>query len=212
MPVNGLGRWIRAGIWMLPVFGVLTLLATLTHQPDPATRFEDWSRYVTTKVFLLSHILGSVAGGAFGILGLVALGAYLSGSRRSGLASAGVVTGVFGQVFITAVFGVAIAAQPALGRAFLAGDAAAETMYSEIYGAPLLGVAGAGVLLFSLGFVLLGWSAAVSGRLPKWAGVCLAVGGPLIGIGGIIFGPSQTVGSLLVLAAGIAMARDTAIK
>lgn len=65
--------WVRAGLWLLPVYGVLTFLATLTHQPDPQTEFESWSRYVTTGVFLVSHIFGSIFGAAVGILGLAAL-------------------------------------------------------------------------------------------------------------------------------------------
>ncbi len=114
--VDTLGRWVRAGIWTLPVYGLLTLLATLTHQPDPTTQFESWSRYVTTRVFLLSHIFGSITGAAFGILGMAALAAFLAGTHRSGLAAAGLVAGVLGHVLITAVFGIAAGAQPALGR------------------------------------------------------------------------------------------------
>ena len=206
--MDHLARWIRAGIWALPIYGALTLLATLTHQPDPETQFESWSRYVTTPVFLASHIFGSILGGAFGILGMAALAGFLAGSRRSGLAAAGLVTGVFGTVLVTALFGIAAGAQPALGRAFLAGDAGIQDLYNEVYSAPVFGVAGAGVLLFSAAFVLLGWSAAASGRVSGWTGVALALGGPLIGIAGFIYGPSQTAGSLLVLAAGVGIARS----
>lgn len=202
-----LSRWVRAGVWMLPVFGLLTFFATLTHQPDPATRFEEWSRYVTTDVFLASHIVGSIAGAAFAILGVVALGAFLAGSRRSGLAAAGMAAAVFGNVLVTAVFGIAAGAQPALGRAFLAGEPLAEELYSEVYGPPVFGIAGAGVILFSLGFVLLGWAAAASGRVPAWAGAGMAVAGPLIGLAGVIFGPAQTPGSILMIVAGLAIAK-----
>lgn len=196
------------GLWLLPVYGVLTLLATLTHQPDPATRFESWSRYVTTGTFLVSHIAGSILGTAVGILGIGALAVALAGTRRSGMAAAGLVTGVTGSVLITAVFGVAAAAQPALGRAFLAGDTGAQNLYEDVYGPATLGIAVGGTLLYGLGFVLLGWSAAVSGRFPRWAGVAFALAGPLIGILGVIYGFTQTVGSLLLITAGVVFARS----
>lgn len=129
--------WVRAGLWLLPVYGVLTFLATLTHQPDPQTEFESWSRYVTTGVFLVSHIFGSIFGAAVGILGLAALTAYLAGTRRSGLAVAGFTLAVIGNVFIASLFGIAAGAQPALGNAFLAGNATAEDLYSSVYSAPV---------------------------------------------------------------------------
>jgi hypothetical protein len=63
------------------------------------------------------------------------------------------------------------------------------------------------VLLFSAGLPLLGWAAASSAQLPRWAGVCLGMSGPLIGILGLAVGELQTVGSLLPLVSGIALAR-----
>lgn len=198
--------WVRAGLWLLPVYGVLTFLATLTHQPDPQTEFESWSEYVTTGVFLVSHIFGSIFGAAVGILGLAALTAYLAGTRRSGLALAGFTLAVIGNVFIASLFGIAAGAQPALGNAFLAGNATAEDLYNSVYSAPVFGIAGAGVLLFSLGFVLLGIAAAAVETLPRWATAGLALAGPLIGIAGFIIGQAQTVGSVLMVASGVGIA------
>ena len=204
--MDRLTGWIRAGIWALPVYAALTLGATVTHQPDPATRFESWSRYVTTDIFLISQIFGSILGTAFGILGMAALAAFLAGTRRSGLAAWGLVAGIFGKVLLTAVFGIAAGAQPAIGRAFLAGEQGIQQLYQEVYSAPVFGMAGAGVLLLSAAFVLLGWATVASELLPRWSGVALALGGPLIGIAGLIFGPSQTLGALLILGAGMGIA------
>ncbi len=121
-----------------------------------------------------------------------------------------------GSVFIASLFGIAAGAQPALGNAFLAGNATAEDLYSSVYSAPVFGIAGAGVLLFSLGFVLLGISAAAVETLPRWAAAGLALAGPLIGIAGFIIGQAQTLGSVLMVAsgAGIALAvrRELAVQ
>lgn len=206
MPVENTKSWVRAGLWLLPAYGVLTFLATLTHQPDPQTEFESWSEYVTTDVFLISHIFGSIFGTAVGILGLVALTAYLAGTRRSGLAVAGFTLAVIGSVLVVALFGIAAGAQPALGNAFLAGNATAEDLYNSVYSAPVFGIAGAGVLLFSLGFVLLGIAAAAVETLPRWAAAGLALAGPLIGIAGFIIGQAQTLGSVLMVASGVGIA------
>src|SRR5215207_9637396 len=56
----------RTGIWLLPVHAVLLAVGTLTHQPDKATAFGDYARYVTTEVFLSSHLVASIAGAAGG--------------------------------------------------------------------------------------------------------------------------------------------------
>jgi hypothetical protein len=208
--VDKLRAWVRAGVWFLPVCGVLTFLATLTHQPNLQSQFEAWSRYVTTDRFLLGHIFGSILGAVTAILGITALAVFLAVTRKSGLAAAGLVMGVLGNVLVTAVFGIAASAQPAIGRAFLAGNASMQQFYDEVYGPPVMAIAGVGTLLYSLSFVFLGWSAAASGRLPKGAGVGLAFAGPLIGIVGLFVGVAQTIGSVLIVVTGILIARAVA--
>jgi hypothetical protein len=205
--VDNLRAWVRAGVWFLPVCGVLTFFATLTHQPNLQTQFEAWSRYVTTDQFLFSHIFGSIVGAATAILGITGLAIFLAVTRKSGLAAAGLVTGVLGNVLVTAVFGIAASAQPAMGRAFLSGTVSMQQFYDEVYGPPVMILAGVGTLLYSLSFVFLGWSAASSGRLPKAAGIGFALAGPLIGIVGLFIGVAQTVGSTLLIVTGFLIAR-----
>ena len=205
--MDNLRAWVRAGVWFLPVCGLLTFFATLTHQPNVQNQFEAWSRYVTTDQFLFSHIFGSVVGAATAILGITGLAVFLAVTRKSGLAATGLVMGVLGNVLVTAVFGIAAAAQPAMGRAFLAGNALMQQFYDEVYGPPVMAMAGVGTLLYSLSFVFLGWSAAASGRLPKTAGIGFALAGPLIGIVGLFIGVAQTVGSILLIVTGTLIAR-----
>lgn len=205
--MENIKSWVRAGVWLLTIYGVLTFYATLTHQPDPSSDFEEWSRYVTTDVFLISRVFGSILGAAVAILGMAALAGYLAGTRRSTVALIGFICGAIGNVFVASIFGVAAAAQPALGNAFLAGTASAEDIYGEVYSAPVFGVAGAGVLLFSLGFILLGIASVASERIPRWAGAAIALAGPLIGVVGLIVGQAQTVGSILMIAGGFGVAR-----
>jgi hypothetical protein len=52
-------RAARIGLWLLPVYGILLGLSTLTHQP-PIEDFDAYARYVTTDVFLVSHLGASI--------------------------------------------------------------------------------------------------------------------------------------------------------
>jgi hypothetical protein len=71
-------RWIGIGLLGLPLYGVLTFLSSIEGQPDPSTRLEAWSRFVTTNQYVLGHLLGSILGLIFAIFGIFALGAYLA--------------------------------------------------------------------------------------------------------------------------------------
>ena len=53
------GRAAQVGLWLLPVYGILLGLSTLTHQP-PISDFDAYARYITTGVFLASHLGASI--------------------------------------------------------------------------------------------------------------------------------------------------------
>ena len=78
------GLAARIGLWLLPAYGLLLGLSTLTHQP-PVADFEAYARYVTTDVFLISHLGASILGAALAVIGVVALTAYLVCGRAAGL-------------------------------------------------------------------------------------------------------------------------------
>src|SRR6266550_5136096 len=81
------GPYTRIGLWALPVFALLLGVGTSTHQPPPQTQLADWSRYVTTDIFLIKHLVASIGGAVFGVVGIVAMGIALVrlGSVRLGL-------------------------------------------------------------------------------------------------------------------------------
>ena len=204
-----LDRYAHRGLWALAVWAVLLFYATFTHQPDYRTRFEDWSRYVTTASFLVSHLVGSILGAAIGILGFVCLSVVLieRGAPRLGLWA--LITAVIGAVFTNSIFGVAAFAQPAIGRAFLAGHTDARALYDDVNGGPLLGMALIGVLSLSTALILYGIAVIRTRLAPKWAGWALAVGGPLFAIVGVALADIvQSIGAVLLTigAAGIAWA------
>jgi hypothetical protein len=165
----------RRSLWLLPLWAVLLFLATVTQQPDPQTAFADWSAYVTTGIFLVSHLVASIAGAALGSIGVAGLMLYLQETRGARRIIAGMVATVAGNIFLTAVFGAAAFAQPAMGRLFLAGEPNAFDFYNEVYGAPLFATAMLALLLFLIGGIFTGSAIAASGRLPRWTGWAYAV-------------------------------------
>jgi hypothetical protein len=90
---------VRAGLWSLPVYGMLLGLSTVTHQP-PVSDFAAYARYVRTDVFLISHLGASIFGAALAILGAVAVTAYLVRGRAARLAVAGMALTTVTNVFM----------------------------------------------------------------------------------------------------------------
>jgi hypothetical protein len=206
---DALSTWARRSIWLLPVWGLLLVLSTLTAQPDFDTDFEGYARYITTTPFLLSHLLASIGGAALGCIGAVALGVHLSTSRAARMALWGMAAFAASQVVTASVFGIAAFFQPAVGRAYLEGEqAVARAINSEVYNAAeVFAVVGVGILLMMAGAVLLGWAAARAGVGPAWAGVLFAVGVPVFAVGGQIFNIVHTIAGLAIVISSAVLAR-----
>src|SRR5918996_489087 len=131
MTNQGASGWIRAGVWALPLYGLLTLWTTFTHQPDPNADFEAYARYVSTTNYLV--------GGRAGRLALFAL-----------------LSSVAGNALILTIFGMSTFATPAVGRAYLAGQQGVVEVNQDILGVLLVVTALLGGLLYSVGTILFG--------------------------------------------------------
>jgi hypothetical protein len=111
-----LDSYARGGLWLLPVWPDLLFDATFTRQPPNQTDFAGWSRYATSMAFLVSHLVGSVLGAGIGVLGFAALSRLRAGRGEPRLAVWRIVTTALRSILVTAVFGIAAFAQPAIGR------------------------------------------------------------------------------------------------
>jgi hypothetical protein len=161
---------------------------------------------VTTPQFLASHLIASILGAAIGSVGVVGLLLYLQDTRVMGRAAAGMIGTVTGNTVTSAIFGVAAFAQPAMGRAFLAGQTDMLDFYNAVYRAPLFGTAVIGLLFFMAGGVLAGSAIAGSGRLPKWAGWVYAIAVVAFALSTFLLPVGQSVASALLFAATVAVA------
>src|SRR2546425_2740973 len=165
---------------------VFLFRGTISPRPPPQTDFAGYARYITTTEFLSSHIVASIAGAAIGNLGFVAI--FVALVRRGGgsLGLWALVAAILGNTVVTSIFGAAAFAQPAIGRMYLAGQTAqAMALQDDIYGVPLFATAFTGLLLLAVGLVLFGIAVARSRSLPRWAGILLAISGPLFAIVGV---------------------------
>ena len=198
------GRSARIGLWLLPAYGILLGLSTLTHQP-PVADFDGYARYITTDVFLVSHLGASILGAALAVLGVVAVTAYLVSGRAAGLAVAGLVITTVANIYLSAAFGSAAFVQPGIGRAHLAGVAGMPALNADTaYGPALIATAAGATLLLIASAIVLGTAIARTHRQLRTVGVAYAVLLPLFVISGFLLPIVQS-------AAGFAVAAATAV-
>lgn len=198
--------WARRALWLLPVHAGLLAVSTVTHQPDPTTDFDGYAEYVTSGIFLASHLVASILGAALGILGAGAALTYLVRGRTGGRAVLGAALFTIGNVLMTAVFAAAAFAQPAIGRAWLGGQESARALNDDVYGMPLIATAVVGLLVFMLGAALLGAALASAPNL-RGAGIAYAVALPLAAVAGFALPVLQPVAAAVAAAAAATAAR-----
>jgi len=201
-----LSRYARKGLWAIPVFAVLLGVGTINHQPPPQTQLGDWSRFVTSNEFLISHLVASIGGAIFGVVGAIALGIVMvqRGSVRLGLW--GLLTGTSAQVLLASIFGVAAYTQPAIGRFYLAGHTqlAQSLYYDAAQGSAMVVMAIIGLLLFVASFIVFGVAVARIPGLPRIAGIGFAVSGPLFAVVGFALDNwIQSVAAALMIASSV---------
>jgi hypothetical protein len=200
---SALDRFARIGLWALPVYGLANLVGTLSSQPDYNKDFPAYARYVRTPQFLVSHLTASMLGTAIGLLGFTGLFVYLTHGRRAGVALSAFVMTMVGNMALVALFGVAAFAQPAIGKAFLAGHHDVVSLNSSVYGTAANATAGVGLGLFFVGMVLFAIAISASRPLPRAAGVLLAVWVPVFALGSIMGNALAQIGAILLIGAAI---------
>jgi len=199
-------RFARLGLWLIPVYGVLLALSTLTHQPDYDTDFQGYAEYITTDRFLASHLGASIAGAALGLLDVVAALAFLVRGPAVTAAILGAAFMIVGNVIFTALFGVAAFAQPAIGRAFLAGESGIRELNEDVYGTPLFATAAIGFIFFLAGGILLSVAIARVGRPLRWVGIGFGASLVLFVLGFLMLDVAQPIAGALLAVVGVILA------
>jgi len=202
-----LDRYAAPALWLLPTYGVLLALSTLTHQP-PITDFDAYARYVSTDVFLVSHLVASIGGAALAAVGAAAALVFLGRGPAVRAAAIGTALTLVALVVMASAFGSAAFVQPGIGRAHLAGapDMAALNL-DTAYGPALVGTIGVSMLLFVSGAVVLGTAIARTAPGLRWAGTAYAVALPLFVVAGLALHALQPLMGLVVALATAVVAR-----
>jgi hypothetical protein len=191
-PLN-ITRWIGIGLLGLPLYGIMTFYSSLDPQPDPNTHYEAFSRFVTTKGYVLKHLFLSDLGVIFAIFGIFALGAYLTRSRAGRMGLWAMVIGVFGQALFLLIGGVSTFATPVEGQAYLAGIEEYRELPPSLAGTAQTATLVVSVLLQFAGNVLLAVAVWRSEILPKWAGALWAFAPVLMYVFGLAY--AMTIGA-----------------
>jgi hypothetical protein len=199
-------RAARMGLWLLPAYAVLLGLGTLTHQP-PVSDFDAYARYITTDVFLLSHIGGSVGGAALAILGVLAVTVHIARGRAGRTAVAGLVLTVVSNVYLAASFGSAAFVQPGIGRAHLAGVAGMDAINDDTaYGPALFATALSATAVLAIAAIVVGTAVARTSPALRWYGLAYAVLLPTFAVTGFAFQAAQPWTGFALAAATAALA------
>ena len=201
------GRARRIGLWALPAYGALLGLSTVTHQPS-VDDFDAYARYVTTDVFLASHLGASIFGAALAILGAFAVSAFLAGGRAARVAVAGLVLTTVTNVFMASTFGSAAFVQPGLGRAHLAGVEGMPAINADTaYGPAFFAVALTSTVFLIVAAVVLGVAIARTDRRLRWYGIGYPALMAAFAFSGFFLQPAQASAgfAFAVLTAGLAV-------
>ncbi len=202
-----LDRYAAPALWLLPVYGVLLALSTLTHQP-PISDFDAYARYITTDVFLLSHLVASIGGAGLAAVGTAAALVFLGRGRAVRGAAIGTALTLVAHVVMASAFGSAAFVQPGIGRAHLAGapDMAALNL-DTAYGPALVGTIGVSSLVFFAGAIVLGTAVARTAPGLRWAGIAYAAALQLFVVTGLAVQVLQPVVGLVIALATAVVAR-----
>src|SRR5690348_15894789 len=197
---------VRAGLWSLPVYGMLLGLSTVTHQP-PVSDFAAYAHYVSTDVFLISHLGASIFGAALAILGAVGVTAYLVRGRAARLAVIGMALTTVTNVFMAAAFGSAAFVQTGIGRTYLNGvDGMTALNADTAYGPALTTTALTSTAFFVMSAIVLGTAIARTHRALRWYGIAYGTSLVVFAGPGILYGVLQPVAGFALAAVTAALA------
>ena len=209
MALQNTGSLIRLGIWGLPLGALCGFIGNLGgfSTPDPGDDPTGAARAASTTGYFLIQFLGNVLGPALGIFGIIALFAYLLNTRGGRLAPLAMILSILGFSLLLSFTGIPTYAIPALAQAYLNGQQNALQMTDALFNGEVFAVVILSGLLIFLGFVFFGVAIWRSERLPRWAGVILAVSGLLLGWPANV-PVISLLGTLLAIIAGVWIALD----
>jgi len=176
---------LRIGLLTLPAGGLLGFVALLLRGAVPPLPSADpavWTKAVTAALYAPAQYAYIIAY-VLPYLGFWALYVYLKQSKFERLAFWGFMGAIVGTSLALPTLGVFAYVNPLLGELYAQGDQRMEQILASVVTGPPVVINLLGGTLYLLGAVLLGVAVWRSGRLPRWAGLLLALHGALLVFG-----------------------------
>jgi hypothetical protein len=192
----------RYAVLAIPVFALIAGLlprSGAAFSLDPAV----YAHYAATGRWHVREASVTIALAVTGLIAIVGLAALLWRGRATRLAIAGLILGVAGSVMMIWIVGSTVIRADRLRRAFLDGDWSHLAFNARETGSAATVLVACGAVLLTAGWVVLGVGIMRTAGLNRADGPLVIIGAPLVFIGGMIAHVLPTMGSFLLLAAGL---------
>ena len=194
-------RFGRYAVLAIPVFALIAGLlprSSAAFSTDPAV----YAHYLATGQWRPREVLATYGLAVTGVLSIVGLASLLFRGRARGFALAGLVAGLAGSAGMLASIGSTVIREDRLPHAVVSGHRQlAFNAHTVGAGSAFLVIGGA--LLLTLGWILLGIAVIRTSGMNRADGPLLMISTPLIFLGGMVVHVLPTMGSFLLLAAGL---------
>ncbi|HEX5504169.1 MAG TPA: hypothetical protein VFW96_16205 [Thermomicrobiales bacterium] len=211
----GPGAATRRGLWLLPLAGIILAVVTLLWLvPLPGATanatLADQARMMASPLVLIVFGWLYFVGLIVLILGLQALYGVLAAGHGRAWALGGLALGVAGAAVLLAAFGAVALGGAVVAGSYLGGNTGAADAMQHLqggsFGAAVMQALVVAIILAVAGAIAEGVAIWRSGTLPRWAAIVFGVGLVLVAASTPLV---TTLGGLLLLASGVAIARAT---
>jgi hypothetical protein len=191
----------RYAVLAIPVFALIAGLLPRSADAvslDPAT----FAAYLVDGRWSVRESIASVGLVATGVVSIVGLAALLFRGRARWFAVPGLILGLVGSAGMVAGAGSLVVRDDRLRHAVFGGWSA-FALNAAHTGATTARLVEGGAILLTLGWILLGIGVSATSGMYRADGPLLIISAPLVFLGGMVLHVLPTMGSFLLLAAGL---------
>lgn len=192
----------RYAVLAIPAFALIAGLlprSSAAFSIDPVV----YAHYLATGQWRPREALATIGLAVTGLLSIVGLASLLFRGRARGFAIAGLIAGLAGTAGMLASVGSTVIREDRLRHAFVDLHWSRLAFNADTTGTASGLLAAGGALLLTLGWILLGVAVIRTSGMNRADGPLLMISAPLIFLGGMVAHVLPTMGSFLLLAAGL---------
>jgi hypothetical protein len=195
---------IRAGLWILPVSGIIWIVGSPLRGdlPDPNSSAVAFAAAISAPSFLWG-VCVNLVGLFLATFGFMALYAYLTESNPSKLALGGMVLTVLGQEMTLSFYGIFLLVLPRLGQIHALGSMQADVSVAVLTNPGFVALYIVSGLAYVAGSILFSVVMVRRASHPKWVAVCFSLSGFVLCAAPVFQVPvpiSNVLGAVLLIA------------